>query len=999
MDIQPEANVKLTEQEKTSSNPELPVAESNESDLIANTKTPSTENNVNDTDMDVVPETDQVDKSLSPQVIQQSQENSNSIHQEEPSNEEPSNDSVSVFDLLKENEDLFGRADSNEGQPQTFEGNQPSGDSEEKILLEDENKGVDSILPKIADIEKESESTEVTDEMDSEPIQSEENVVVRRGCLNIECSKESEVFIDAPEFIISHFHLNKRHKVLYVCEQCYDAVIETYGELCAALEDKQPLFLKTPKHTDLVEIIDSSDEEDETEANNDENMDEGQSFDAATLALIENELEAVIEETLKKVDINQQMDWNRQILKAKVDNNGENCAEMMKELKALQKRIDRLYTETYSFKHTFLEEVQSLDLQTMKPTQICNEIYPPPGELKHSDIEYNTLYYTFRNSLISRWVPCKVTQKIDKNGHTEYGVKFCREKKESAEKKTVLRKHLAYGRPSEFRLNIGTRVIALFDNTDNISNHRVNPLKNNFYPGVIAEPLSFYTHFRYLVFFDDGWVQYVQHENTRVVCECTENVWELIEEPGAKTFIEGYVKELKKKRPIMQVRKGLRIKTEFAGKWYDAIVNATDDSLVQMFFEEHKRYEWIYRGSTRLFPLYKKLKNVPSIVNRNDATFEYIVIDDDKEPETSTEPPVEELPKNSTTPSKSTPIQRTFASQAARDTPQQKQREHKRAVAKKSTVPQPKPAIQHMNNSTIYVDEDKPKGKVVYYTAKKHIDVRKYINHQCQPSCLVQVQHNLASYSPLSKPLLSGFERQICKTRINKKFVVYRAPCGRRLRDMYEMHKYLRMTNCKLNVDNFTFDPLIHCLAEYVIESYVLKKPDLSEGIEKMPVQLVNCFDNTLPPPCTYSAKRIPTEGVNLNCGSDFLCGCDCTDDCLDKAKCACWKLTQQGAKYGNPDTPIDEVGYEYKRLLEPVPTGIYECNSQCKCKSNCVNRVVQHPLQLKLQVFKTVNRGWGLRCLNDVPKGSFICCYAGNLLTETSANEAGEDLGKYIII
>lgn len=52
------------------------------------------------------------------------------------------------------------------------------------------------------------------------------------------------------------------------------------------------------------------------------------------------------------------------------------------------------------------------------------------------------------------------------------------------------------------------------------------------------------------------------------------------------------------------------------------------------------------------------------------------------------------------------------------------------------------------------------------------------------------------------------------------------------------------------------------------------------------------------------------------------------------------------------------------------------------------MNRVVQHPLQVKLQVFKTSNRGWGLRCLNDIPKGTFICIYAGHLLTEQKANE-----------
>lgn len=82
---------------------------------------------------------------------------------------------------------------------------------------------------------------------------------------------------------------------------------------------------------------------------------------------------------------------------------------------------------------------------------------------------------------------------------------------------------------------------------------------------------------------------------------------------------------------------------------------------------------------------------------------------------------------------------------------------------------------------------DKPKGKVVYYTAKRHIEPKKFVNHTCEPGCLFQITHNLKPYSPLSKPLLSGFERQICRTKFNKKCVVYRAPCGRRLRDIKEV--------------------------------------------------------------------------------------------------------------------------------------------------------------------------------------------------------------------
>lgn len=831
--------------------------------------------------------------------------------------EHPTNESVNIMDLLRENEDLFGMVydvdGSETGTEKALDDQIVVGEADEKDQSEDQNENKEEtsdILPagkengteclntalpeEMAKLDEKSllreESTEneskgdaleignlleradvaMQDEMNRLPEEDEKNlsceefignedvaledadmsleesIVPHRECLNNGCAKQSNIFVEAPEFVVNYFHLSKRPKELYVCEQCYDTVVESYGELCAALEDKQPLFLKTPKYNDLVEIIDSSDEEDNNPKSN-EDTEKG-SFDDDTLALIENELEAVIRETLQKVDIDQQMNWNRQILKEKIDKNAKNCVDLMKEMKILHSRIDKLHTKTYNFRQNFLEEVQSLDLTTQKPTQICNETYPPTGELQYADIEYNTLYYTFRSKLISRWLPCKVVDKTEVDGQTEYVVRFCREKKESVTKRTVHRKHLAYGRSPDYRLNIGTRVIARFNDTDSSSAEtpKADQLKNNFYPGVIAEPLSLYTSWRYLVFFDDGWVQYVNHENIRVVCEASDNVWELIEEPGAKTFIEGYVKELKKKRPIVQVKRGQRIQTESGGKWHNAIVNNVDGSLVQVFFEDNKRYEWIYRGSTRLLPLYKKLKHVTPSANRNEATIEYIVIDDDKEPERSIEPPVEEnvqtpppAPTTTSTP-KAAPIQRTFASQAQRDTPQQKQREQKRAVAKKSTKTlQPKPAIQHMNNSTIYVDEDKPKGKVVYYTAKKHIDVKRYIHHECQPSCLVKVQHNLSTYSPLSKPLLSGFERQICKTRFNKKFVVYRAPCGRRLRDMTDMHNYLRMTDCQLNVDNFTFDPLIHCLAEYVIESYVMKKTDLSGGIEKMPVQLM----------------------------------------------------------------------------------------------------------------------------------------------------------------
>ena len=41
-----------------------------------------------------------------------------------------------------------------------------------------------------------------------------------------------------------------------------------------------------------------------------------------------------------------------------------------------------------------------------------------------------------------------------------------------------------------------------------------------------------------------------------------------------------------------------------------------------------------------------------------------------------------------------------------------------------------------------------------------------------------------------------------------------------------------------------------------------------------------------------------------------------------------------------------------------------------------------------RLQVFKTKDRGWGVRCLDDLPKGTFVAHYSGIILTDKDADE-----------
>jgi SET domain-containing protein len=61
----------------------------------------------------------------------------------------------------------------------------------------------------------------------------------------------------------------------------------------------------------------------------------------------------------------------------------------------------------------------------------------------------------------------------------------------------------------------------------------------------------------------------------------------------------------------------------------------------------------------------------------------------------------------------------------------------------------------------------------------------------------------------------------------------------------------------------------------------------------------------------------------------------------------------------------------------------VHECSRACNCPSNCGNRVVQEGSRVHIQVFWTGNKGWGLRPLQFVPKGTFVFEYVGEIVTE----------------
>uniref|UniRef100_A0ACD6A2F4 Uncharacterized protein n=1 Tax=Avena sativa TaxID=4498 RepID=A0ACD6A2F4_AVESA len=200
---------------------------------------------------------------------------------------------------------------------------------------------------------------------------------------------------------------------------------------------------------------------------------------------------------------------------------------------------------------------------------------------------------------------------------------------------------------------------------------------------------------------------------------------------------------------------------------------------------------------------------------------------------------------------------------------------------------------------------------------------------------------------------------------------------------------------------------------------------DISKGEEEIRISIVNEFGSEKFPPSFY---YIPQNVVFQNALVDMSlakiggedCCADCFGNCLSAPEpCPCARET--GGEYAY--TPegllrpafIDECvsanlfPAEHQKVFcetcplersrnkaSPEPCRghlarkfIKECWNKCGCNMQCGNRVVQRGITSNLKVFFTgEGTGWGLRTLDELPKGSFICEYAGEILTSAELHE-----------
>ncbi len=148
-----------------------------------------------------------------------------------------------------------------------------------------------------------------------------------------------------------------------------------------------------------------------------------------------------------------------------------------------------------------------------------------------------------------------------------------------------------------------------------------------------------------------------------------------------------------------------------------------------------------------------------------------------------------------------------------------------------------------------------------------------------------------------------------------------------------------------------------------------------------------NEVDRVLPPAYfKYTSSNIYRKGVPDPASPEMtnsLCGCECYylgRKCGPKSEFCCAHMA--GSKFAY--SPRGKV------CVEPG-TPIYECNLKCSCRLDCPNRIVQLGRQFPLCIFRTHDRGWGVKATQPIKSNSFVSEYVGEVITNEEAEKRGQ--------
>ncbi|XP_074294329.1 histone-lysine N-methyltransferase SUVR5 isoform X1 [Silene latifolia] len=233
--------------------------------------------------------------------------------------------------------------------------------------------------------------------------------------------------------------------------------------------------------------------------------------------------------------------------------------------------------------------------------------------------------------------------------------------------------------------------------------------------------------------------------------------------------------------------------------------------------------------------------------------------------------------------------------------------------------------------------------------------------------------------------------------------------CGRSYSPSSNLHSECEMDECHYIIE-------AHHLKRKHLETTIILCDDISFGLEKVPVPCVvekHLIDSLHTPTYSFDGRVVflPWEAFTyvtkllFDPSSDLSMqnmhmGCGCSQAACSSETCDhvyLFNTDYENAKDIDQKLmegrfPYDDIG----RLMLEDDFPVYECNNFCKCDKNCPNRVLQNGVRVKLEVFKTVDKGWAVRSIETILRGTFVCEFIGEVLDLQEANRRHDRYGTY---
>ncbi|CCG82246.1 Histone-lysine N-methyltransferase [Taphrina deformans PYCC 5710] len=169
------------------------------------------------------------------------------------------------------------------------------------------------------------------------------------------------------------------------------------------------------------------------------------------------------------------------------------------------------------------------------------------------------------------------------------------------------------------------------------------------------------------------------------------------------------------------------------------------------------------------------------------------------------------------------------------------------------------------------------------------------------------------------------------------------------------------------------------------------------------PITVTNTADQEARPAAVFEfiPHNVPADELKAQdttkvfFNRDYIAGCDCRESCGTSQGTTCSCIADRYWHFEDTKEPVffayDRDGLVHNHILEHT-LPIYECTEKCGCGPDCANKRVLRGRRLRLDLFKTTKKGWGIRCPEDIPKGTFVSCYRGELLDPTGSEARGRE-------